>query len=123
MYKLVRLYTTLLVAAFFAVSSVAWAASGSSMQAPIAFASADHDDHHSSDAETVCVDAVVCSDMADHGHDADSTCCAFACQVVAVLACSAALNSGTQPRLHDVVDPTVLLGAVPVGPERPPRTA
>jgi len=123
MHGFARFMTTWLVAAFFAVSSVAWAASGPSLQTNAAVTSADHADHDHSEPVASCLDPAGSSDVADHSHDAESTCCAFACHVVADLACSTALNPAIQAGRHDVTDPAALLGAVPVGPERPPRTA
>lgn len=123
MHGFARLLTTWFVAAFFAVASVAWAGYGDPLQPATAAASADHGDHVHSHADAVCLDADGCSDLAGHGHDAESACCAFACHVVANLPCGAVLSHSAEAWRHRVDDPAALLGSVPVEPDRPPRTA
>jgi hypothetical protein len=123
MHGFARLVTTWIAVAFFAAASVTWASAGPVVQPAGLVASMDHGDHDHAAANLACSDQAGCTDPAGHSHTADSTCCAFACHVVADVACSAALARAAEARVHEVVDPAALLGAAPVGPERPPRAA
>lgn len=123
MHGFARHLTIWLVAAFFAAASVAWAGYGAPLQPATAAASADHGDHEHSHADAACLDTVGCSDLIDHGHDSESACCAFACHVIADLPCGTTLSHAAETWRHRVANPTALLGSVPVGPERPPRSA
>lgn len=123
MHGFVRLVTTLIAAAFFAVASVAWATAGAGPQQLTMVAVIDHVDHGDPDTDVPCVDAEGCADVADHHHEADSTCCAFACHVVADVASMATSGPGRQAGQQDPTDAEPLFGTLTIGPERPPRAA
>jgi hypothetical protein len=121
MHRFARLLTIWVATVVFAVASVAWAATG---PAPITPVSAmDHGYHVHAGLSQECSDQGECSDPAGHDHETDTTCCAFACHVVAGVAGTADLIAWAQAGRHDRTDQAALLGALFGGLDRPPRAA
>lgn len=121
MHRFARLLMTWVAAVVFAVASVAWATAGPAPVMPNA--AMDHGAHAHADPSLECSDQGECSDAAGHDHEADTTCCAFSCHVVADVAGTADMTAWVQAGRHDRTDQAALLGALPLGLERPPRAA